>query len=221
MRPGTRSLSRPAILMAALVLAAPLPAAARGGGGGGHGGGGGFHAGGFGAMRGGGVPAFHGGFAARPGGHFSGVPGFRSHLPGFRFHEHGGLRFRLGSPIVPRSGRNFALSLHGAPPLRGNPVPPLVGGFRGPEIWRKGQNGVWHHQLGFRHRGRLSAGVLGFGFVTPLAGLPLVYAPYVEEAYGGTCNAGIHFCPVAPDAPIGTPCACPLQGGGLAQGWVE
>lgn len=226
MCPGTRSLPRLAILMAALVLAAPLPAAARGGGGGHGGGGGGFHGGGFGGMRGGGAPAFHSGFTAAPSRQFS-----FSRVPNFRSHEHSSLGFRLGSPVAPHVGRNFAMSGPGIPPLRGtavppltgNPVPPLEGAFRGPEIWRKAPGGAWHHDLGFRNRARLSAGVIGFGVIAPIVGVPFAYAPYGYgvEAYGNTCNAAPYFCPISPDAPIGTPCACPLEGGTLAQGWVE
>lgn len=217
MPPGIRPLSRVAILAATLALAAPLAAQARGGGG--HGGMGG----GFGAMRGAGIPAFRGGFTGVPGRHFGGVP-----HPGIRA-ERSGLAFRLGNRVALRAGRNFLRSVPGIPPLRGtalpplagNPVPSPLGGFRGPEIWQRGQGGAWHHHLGFGGPARLSAGVLGFGLLAPVAGLPVVVAPYDIEAYGDTCNAQPYICPIAPEAPIGTPCACPLTGGGAAQGWVE
>jgi hypothetical protein len=226
MPPGIRPLSRIAILAAALTLAAPLTVQARGGGGGGgHGGVGGFHGGfAFGAMRGAGIPTVHGGFIGAPGRHFSGVlhPGLRG--------EHSGLAFRLGNRVALHSGRNsFFRSGPGIPPLRGtavpplagNPVPPLTGSFRGPEIWRRGQGGVWHHHLGSDHSPWLSAGVLGFGLLAPVASWPLAETPYGLDAYGDSCNAQPYVCPIAPEAPVGTPCACPLAGGGVAQGWVE
>ncbi len=213
MPPGIHPLPRLALLAAALAMAAPFAAQARGGGGSGGGGTARFH-GGFGAMRGTGIPSFHGDFIAAPG-------------PRGR---HAGLVLRLGNPAALRGGRNFLRSVPGIPPLRGTALPPLTGkpvpplrggGFRGPEIWRRGHDGTWHHHPGFGHRARLSAGVHGFGVLAPVVGLPVVVTPYGVRAYGNSCNAEPYICPITPEAPVGTPCACPLVGGGVAQGWVE